>query len=392
MTSNFFIQILGVIFSGFTVKLLTLPELGLYNLAKSLSASFQYTHLGLRYSLDRLLPEGSEESNLKGLYITLITNTIVSVGLFLFYIFSYNYSVFFLCYILGGCFFATFSLIRVYNRGIGKLDYFVYLTFVSNVAIIIIPFIGLYLKGENGMFLGYLLVSLALLIRYFPKKFFLGISKQVYKNNFLALFKLGFPIFVSNIAIFVGDNIDKFIINYFLGLDKVGEFGIISLVFSLILMLPSLIVELVFTDYIKQKDSKKDVRKIMFKHILIGLLLIFVAITLVYFALPDILFFFFPHYFYLIPQIKIIVLAIIPYIFISPAYCLLFAHDQSTQVSVVNILGLILYFLVIYFLLLNKFTMEYVLYSKIGYVSFYCIGLIILSWRSGLIKKYFLEI
>ena len=172
LTNNVLLQLLGIIFSGASVKMLTLSELGLFNLAKSLAGSFQYTHLGLRYSLDRFLPEGNTDSNTKILHITIIVNSIISFLLFIFYCFLYKFNFFLLCYILGGWLFATFSLIRVYNRGIGQLNYFVYLTFISNMLVIVIPFTGLYFKGEKGLFLGYMCITFFLLIKYFPKELF----------------------------------------------------------------------------------------------------------------------------------------------------------------------------------------------------------------------------
>ncbi|WP_157607632.1 oligosaccharide flippase family protein [Runella limosa] len=388
LSNNFILQLLGVIFSGVSIKLLTLPELGVFNLGKSLAGSFQYTHIGFRYSLDRLLPEGDLESNLKNMRMTLIINSVISLVLFIVYCFVYSFNFFFLCYVLGGWFFATFTLARIYKRGIGQLDSFIRLTFISNLLVIIVPLLGMVIGGVNVLFISYLFISLFLLIRYFPQKLFLA-KKRYSKTDFFKLLKIGIPIYISNIAIFIGDNIDKFLINYFLGLKAVGEFGIVTLFYSVILMLPSLVVELSFPEYIKEKKSKKEIKKLTFRHLVIGGVLIISAIVLSYFILPFILNMFYSKYNYLEPLIKLIVLALIPYIFISPTYCLLFANDQSSKISFVNIFALLFYFLIVYLLLKNKYGLEYIIYAKICYSFLLSIGLIFLVWKTGLIKMYF---
>lgn len=370
------------------MKVLTLPELGLYNLAKSLSASFQYTHIGLRYSLDRTLPEGKIELNLKSTYFTLIVNSIVSLILFTIYWFYYDYNIYFICYILGGWLFATFSLVRIYYRGIGLVEYFVRITFISNLLVIAIPIFGVYLGGIKGLFISYLLITAALLFKFFPKNLF--IYKITWdKTHFIKLYKTGFPVFVSYMALFISDNLDKFVINHFLGIKAVGEFGIITLTYSLILMFPSLIVELVFPQYIKFKNSKLKIKELLYKHIIIGFILITISITVTYLILPILIDAFFPQYYYLSSQIKIIIFALVPYILISPIYCLLFANDKSVSISVVNVFCLFFYVTFVYYFLANNFSLTYVIYAKIVYVFVYLIGLLILMMRNGLIKKYF---
>ena len=390
LSNNFLLQLLGIFFSGLTIRMLTLPELGLFNLAKSLASSFQYTHIGFRYALDRTLPEGKIEYNLKSTYITLIINSLVSLILFIVYCIFYNYNIYFILYILGGWVFATFSLIRIYYRGVGLTDYFVRITFTSNLLIIVIPIFGIYLGNIKGLFISYLLITTVILLKYFPSNLYT--YKFAWdKIHILKLFKTGFPIFISYIALFISDNLDKFVINHFLGIKSVGEFGIITLAYSSILMLPSLIVELVFPDYIKLKESKSEIRGLLVKHIVTGFLLIISSIIVTYLILPIFINTFFPKYYYLNSEIKMIVFALIPYILISPFYCLLFANDKSVNVSVLNVFCLILYLIFTYYFLANNYNLLYVIYSKIAYVFMYLIGLIILLWKCGLINKYYLE-
>lgn len=379
---------MGIFFSGLTIKLLTLSELGLLNLAKSLASSFQYTHIGFRYALDRTLPEGKFEDNLKSIYVTLLLNSAISFVLFVFYCICYERNIYFISYILGGWLYATFSLIRIYYRGIGLIEYFVKITFISNLLVIAIPIIGVYLGSINGLFLSYLLITILLLLKYFPKKLFMC-KINWDKKHVLKLFTTGFPIFISYVALFISDNLDKFVINHFLGIKAVGEFGIITLAYSLIMMLPSMVVELVFPDYIKLKESKNKIKRLLINHIFIGFTLIISSLLITYLILPIFVNTFFSTYYYLIPEIKIIIFALLPYILISPIYCLLFANDNSLSISILNVFCLIIYLMLIYYFLANNYNLSYVIYSKIAYILIYLIGLIVLFWKCGLVNKYY---
>lgn len=388
LSTSALLQVLNLVLSFLAIKLLNLSDLGRYNIAKSIAGTFQFANLGFRYSLDRKLPESQNESlNILRLSICAYVNTIVSTLILAFFAFWYGFNWFYILYGLGGAFIASFTLLRVYYRGISQIDLFISASLYGGVLPIVFPILGLYFFGLIGIGVSFLLSSI-LIFFYYKRKVQLFTFKEIlaHKKYTFIFFKVGSIIYLTNFFEFIANNFDRFFIEAYSGLAAVGEYGIIILVFSLSLIIPGAILELVFTDYIRDKKNKLKILKHIKKHLKINTALIMIFIVLSYFLLPYVIPLAFSKYTYLIYPMQVILLALIPYIFISPIYSVLFAFDRHKQIFYANLIATIVYFILLYLVLSRNYTVLNLVYIKIGYTTLYLLFMIVFLVH-GLVSK-----
>ncbi|MBL6449863.1 hypothetical protein JMN32_26360 [Fulvivirga sp. 29W222] len=373
LSTSAVIQAFNLLLSFAVIKWLSLTELGRYNIGKSIAGTFQYANLGYRYGLDRRLPESTnDELNSLRLSICIYINTGVSCLILLFITLRYGFNWFYIIYGSGGAFISGFTLIRVYFRGTDKLNYFISSSFYGGIIPIAFPILGLILFGLTGLAVSFFIVSLMVFIFYL-QKIKLKPIKEVWlqKQYSLIFFKVGSIIYLTNFFQFLANNFDRFFIEAFSGLATVGEYGIIILVFSLSIIVPGSVVEMFFPQYIKDKRNKKAIMANVKKHIKMNLLLILPFICLAYVLLPYVVPLIFEKYSYLVEPMQITLIALIPYIFLGPIYCLLFAFDRHKQILLSNVIASILYFTLLYIALSNNSQIITLVYLKISYTFSY---------------------
>lgn len=371
LTSSAVIQILNFGLSFVAIKFLDLTNLGKYTIAKSISGTFQFANLGFRYGLDRKLPETENESlNQLRLSICSYINFLISGVIMAIIIVRYGYDYFYLIYALGGLFIAAFTLIKIFFRGTNNVNIFIKSTFYGGIIPILASIIGLVLFGLKGLAIMFLVGAFSIYY-YYSKKVKILSLKIVLKNRKYAylFFKTGIIIYLTNFFVFMVNNFDRFFIEEYSGIENVGEYGIIILVFTVSLTIPSSILEMVFPSYIKDKKDKKSIYKHAVKHLKVNFFLVFLFILISFFLIPYIIPIFFNKYSYLIEAMKIILFALIPYVFIGPLYAILFAFDKHKQILAINIIVTIIYFLSLYLVLKNGFNIINLAYLKIAYTS-----------------------
>jgi len=358
----------------------------MYNLAKSLGGSFQYANLGLRYSLDRKLPLGKDYYNRKQLQVCFLVQAIISVIICGIYLLMYGFNMVYMIYYVGGAVFAAFSLIRIYYRGIGKTDLFIKSSLWSGILTVIFPIIGLYFWSIYGLVIGYLLATVLVFVIYLDKSIFHNFYYKPSSRYLFSFFKIGFPFLLTNVMLFLADNLDKFIINYYLNIEAVGEYAIITLVYTLSLMIPATVLEIMISEFVKNRQER-GLKGIYKKHtlILIGLITSFVLTS--YILMPFLVHIFFPKYDYLVGEMRLILFALVPYIIISPIYGVLFALDKRKQILSANVLAIIGYFTLLFYCLSTHHGLLYVVYCKIAYAALYSLFLCYEIYRTGFWKK-----
>lgn len=206
-----------------------------------------YSHLGLRFSVDKELPilfyenKNNEVFEYKSkIFLGIILlQSLVSIICF----FTLKDKISHIILILISSLFLSLNETnKIFDRA--KQDYKSYsnYTLFYNLMIGIIPCIGAFYFSLYGIIVGYLIVNLFFWILYFPKK-----VKIIFDNKFiLKKIKDNIVFYLINIIIFSFLNLDKLIINKFLTKESLGKYAMGSMFFSFLILLPSGLSEVLF--------------------------------------------------------------------------------------------------------------------------------------------------
>jgi O-antigen/teichoic acid export membrane protein len=374
LSFNVLIQVLGVIFNLLVIKILTLDELGKYNLAKGLSQFFLFAHLGLRYSLDRRLPKSSKLVGRRQLNSVLILNSLVSILLFVYIVFKYGLDWQYLSFSIGGALFSFFALIKIYYRGIGDIKTFMKANYISGLLPLVLSLVAVLLFGLKGLTVAYLLSCIILFMSYYnvDTKFNTARLNIDYLKK---MFLLGFPLLLSNVFVFLADTYDRFIIESYTDLKTLGEFSIITFVYTFTLIIPSTLLEAVFPEYIKNKNNNNGLKKIIKKHLMLGALLISLIFVGAFIFIPIGFNWIFPQYNYLLDKMQIILFAFLPHIFIPICWSLLFANNKGKEIMISSAIAVIFYISLLNLVLSNGSSLKYIILAKLSYSYIYLIFL-----------------
>lgn len=385
-SSNIIIQALNLVFSVIVIRLLSLPDLGKYNLAKGLALGFQYASLSFRYGLDRRLPRTSETVGASQLTTVIFINTVIA-GLFLLCIlFLYRFDLVFALYCTGGLVFSVFSLYKIFFRGTGQLKAFVQSNLVAGLSTILLPLAGLWWNGLTGLAAGYFIACIVTTIAY-GKKYFSLFSKIRFHRPYLQkLFFVGLPLYISSLFVFCSDYLDRFMIDFFLNRETVGEFSIVMLLYSVMILVPSSILEMTYPDYIRKKGSASALKQIIGRHLKINLVAVGLVVAGVVIALPLVFEMLFPRYLYLVPYCYTICLAVIPSVVIPVLWSLLFSFDKGYSILWSSGIALTAYLIVLLILLMKKAPFGLLIWSKVMFSYLYLAGLLFYIIRFKLHK------
>ena len=348
---------------------MSLANLGRYNIAKSIAGTFDFANLGFRFGLDRKLPaSNNDELNQLRLSICILINTICSFLILLFFAVRYSFDWFYLFFGIGGAFISSFTLIRIYLRGINKVDLFIKVSLYGGIFPLFLQIIGLYFFGLKGLGIAFFIAAVGVFIYYQRLVSFSSIAEIKRNKKYIPIFfKVGSIVYLTNFFAFIANNFDRFIIESMVGLEQVGEYGIIILVFSLSLIIPGSVLEMVFPEYIKDKKNPELIKGHIIKHLKISIGLIALFIIAAYIMIPIAIPILFEKYAYLVNEMQLILLALIPYIFINPIYAILFAFDKHQSILWANVLSSVIYLISLVLVLQFDFSLNNLVYLKLGY-------------------------
>lgn len=371
LSSSVVIQILNFILSFVAIKFLSTNNLGKFNIAKSISGSLLYANLGLRYALDRRLPKSKNEKlNRYSLKVTLIINAFISSLILLAFLTIYNFDKVYLIFGIGGFFVSSFTILRIYFRARSEFKLFINSSFVGGTIPILAQIIGVLIWKLNGIIYGYLFANILVFIIYQRKvklDWFTVINKFLYIKK---LFKAGVLMYLTNLFVFFASNYDKILIERYRGLDTVGEYSIVTLIYTMSLLIPGAILEILLPEYVKAKNNFKS---ILISHLKYLTPLVIFFLVLSFWLLPYIVKFIFVEYIYLIDSMRLSIFGIIPYLVISPIYGVFFANNKHRFILISNVSATTLFFAILWFGLENNFSFYQLVWLKISYAIVYSI-------------------
>ena len=151
-----------------------------------------------------------------------------------------------------GLSFALGNIFKAYYRAKQHFKKMFLMTIILALIPLIGQLIGLLLYGYTGFiystFFLYMVVFF-LYIKYFNLLSYTKFNGIKYKVK--SMFNIGGVLFISSLISFITFSIDKFLLEHFEGKEALGDYAIILFSFSMFLIIPSSLAELLFPKIIK---------------------------------------------------------------------------------------------------------------------------------------------
>lgn len=344
---------LNVLLNLLSIKYLDTFSLGRLTLGKTVFQSFEFSHVGIRYGLDRILPHLEERKIRKEMYFTVaIMFSLLSSFLFVVFWFLYDFgnSLFYLIFSLSGLIYTIITIYKIYFRaGLDKIV-FIRITFFISVLPIIIQILGLAIFNFIGyiiaFIISYLLIALIILKHFKINLIF--VRKYLSLKMCMHLLKKGYILFIASLLSFFSTSGDKFFIAHYWGVETVGVFSVIMFFFTAISMF-----SLSYTELIMNKIITSPSFRFIIKHLSFSLGMTLLLSIICFVLLPYFVEYFIPKYTIYIGSIRLVTLAILPFSLIPILNYFMHAIDKQMHLLLINLFCTILYFVALY-LLLNK--------------------------------------
>ncbi len=377
---NYMIQFLNILFNLLLMKYLNSYQLGSLALAKTWQQFVDYSHLGARFSLDRYIPVAKDEEK-KYLVATVLFTTFIGALFILLVAVIFNKAdVVISILTASGVFIAVGNIVKAYYRATNNLTEMLKLVFYNQLVPLLISIAIYFYTLDFNLYLISLLSSylfFALILFYREREIFQFIKYERVKHVIKEIAVPSFLLFVNSLVVFLYLVMDRFFIDYSNGREELGHYSIILFAFSALMIIPASVAELLFVKIIKQ--SCELGKRIFWKETFITLGITLVGVIVANFCM-DYFVVKYTDYSFLIPQMHMATLAVIPFALTAIYYHVMNGLDLRREIVVVNLtvcIVLILYYMYPLFFK-HSYNLNYYLYAKIctgwfiflGYVFF----------------------
>lgn len=357
--------VLSMLLNLLLIRYLSPMLLGKVTLGKSVFQSFEFSHIGIRYGLDRLLPHCTDEEE---------RNLIFSAGYFFSFVFSLFFILFWIlyyphdilfysCFYISGLIYTIVTVYRIYYRSLEQKKDFINLSFFIIICPLLIQLFGLVLAGINGFIISHLvsyIVSFGICYYFWRIRICL-FKKDIY-IIFKKLFSTGFLLFLSTMVNFFATTGDRFMIAEYWGLETLGVYSVIMFFFSAYTILSLSYTELIMSKIILNPNSTFIIKHVVF--------VVAISVVLILISFPFIPFFvnlFMPQYNDHVFCMELILYSVIPFAALPILNYSLHALDKRKVLLGINIVCTSLYFIVLNFILSNSNDIESLIYLKIAF-------------------------
>lgn len=335
------------------MRILSLYDFGIVSLGKSIFQSFEFSHFGIRYGMDRMLPVENTLQKKNELYISAYKFSVLSSLVFISFwiIYEWNNSlIIYLAFIISGFLNTLLNITRIYYRTFNDKKLFIRITFLINIVPLVTEGIGCFINGFRGFiigfFIGYFITYLIVQIKYRLK---IDISTNLLLINIKNLFSIGFIMFVSGVLSFLVSAGDRFFIANYWGNEQVGLFGIAMFFFSALSIFSTAYTEMIMSNIIQNKSFRYIVR-----HLLFVIIFSIVMVIIVNILCPVFFKIIMPKYLQYVDTIRIILYATIPFSMLPILNYYLHALDKRKIMLVINGIVSIIYLAVLIIVLTNN--------------------------------------
>lgn len=355
--------ILNVLLNLLLIRYLSPVLLGKVTLGKSVFQSFEFSHMGIRYGLDRLLPHCTNEEDRDQIFsVAYFFSFLFSLFFIVFWALYYSKDIlFYSCFYISGLIYTLVTVYRIYYRSLEQKRDFINMSFFVVICPLLIQLIGLLIGGVNGFIIAHLL---SYLISFFICYRFWKIKIRIFKRDFYSVFRKllssGFLLFLSSIINFFATTGDRFLIAKYWGLEPLGIYSVVMFFFTAYTVLT-----LNYTELIMSKIILNPTFRFIIKHIIFVAIISLVLILFSYPILPYFVDAFMPHYNNYIFSMRLILIGVIPFAALPILNYCLHALDKRNVLLYINIFCTLCYFIALQFMLLNPVNIELLIGLKV---------------------------
>lgn len=364
---NYLGQIMNAI-NSIIIRIVLPPTImGDYAFLQMIYSYFDLSHLGLRFSIDKLLPiEKNEEKKIRifsvGISYSILFSIIAYIFTLIIIIILYRRNtriIFGLIILEAASFFMNITNFKKAffraNEVIDAMNFFaiVYINLSSLLKIIFV----LLFKYWGVVFAYFLSNFLFFLI--FNKKFTLKFRFNFDKKFFIQIFSIGFPLFLNSLVTMTYIQIDKWAALIFMGKDTLGFYSTPLLFANFMLILPNSLSEVFFPRIIKSFQKGKEELITYVKKLSLYLVGLNILVSLfVSIIIPYVVNWFLPEYVNTILAAQIIVFSSIPVMINSIIYYSLIALNKHNTIFIINTISLFISMVFV-------FTLTYIFQSLV---------------------------
>lgn len=332
-------QVASVLMNFLFIRTLSLTTLGDIAIAKVWMQMMDYSHLGLRFSLDRYVPVWDRHRSAHLLWICIGVSSIVSaviVGLAL--VFTDN-KLLILVFCLWGYGVAIATILKNYYRASADSARMLATYFVSPTIPAVAQTVAFFAWGFTGFLVVTAATSLGTTVYVlFKARPLIAEIRHQLPETLHAVRAATFTLFINAVVIFLTFSVDRIILNAYSSKEVVGEYSIILFAFSLVLIVPSTVAEFIFPKIVRStvKDGRTYHPREMLTIMIPTALATFVAYVAAPYLVPSL-----TQYGHLVSAIQLVTLGVLPYALTPILFHVMSALDMRMPlvVSACTILG-----------------------------------------------------
>lgn len=245
-------QAANVLLNLLFIRSLSLTMLGDIAIAKVWMQAMDYSHLGLRFSLDRYVPVWDRHKSAHLLWICIWLSSFVSgviIGFAL--LFTHN-TLLILTFCFSGYGIAIATILKNYYRASADTTRMLKTYFICPTIPVLAQTASFYFWGMNGFIIVTTATSLAtgafLLIK--ARSLIVEIRHKL-GEMLREVSSATITLFINAAVIFLTFSVDRIILNAYTSKEVLGEYSIVLFAFSLLLIIPSTLAEFVFPKVVR---------------------------------------------------------------------------------------------------------------------------------------------
>ncbi|MNJ13020.1 hypothetical protein D3C77_72240 [compost metagenome] len=376
---SYSIQLLNILLNLVFMQRLPVSLLGDVAIAKIWLQTFDYTHLGTRFALDRYLPMTKSDGHRSAyLLFSLLVSFFGSLAILLISLIIENANITIFSFCLVGISLAITNVIKAYFRATENIKSVnILMGWLYAFPLTISLLASLY--SFNAFILIYPISFWVLLIILLLKygfnitfdmrwRYILAIKRKMIGTSKL--------LFLNSVIIYLSFVIDRLFVDWSLGRDALGTYSIIMFVFASIFSIPSILTELIYPKIIRStvKEKKlfhwKESALVFFGTCVV----ILIANVSMYYLVER-----FTKYSELVPLMQLAAIGVIPYSCIAILNHVFNALDKRWLLFIINLVSLLIY--VLFLFVAHSFKqMDIFVFAKITY-GFVLLGAMALTLR-----------
>ncbi len=304
-------QVASVLVNILFIRTLSLTTLGDIAIAKVWMQVMDYSHLGLRFSLDRYVPVWDRHRSAHLLWICIGVSSIVSAVIIALALLFTDNRVLILVFCLWGYGVAIATILKNYYRASANSMGMLATYFACPTIPAIAQTVVLFLWGFTEFLIATAVTSVAttvyLLIKARP---LMAEIRHSLNETLPAVRSATITLFINAVVIFLTFSVDRIILNAYDSKEVLGEYSIILFAFSLLLIIPSTMAEFIFPRIVR--TTVEDGQTYHPREMLM-ILSPTAAATIVAYVFAPYLVPWLTSYGHLVPDIQMVTLGVLPY-------------------------------------------------------------------------------